>query len=100
MRLITINCNVHIIFVEQSYFLIFTDEKCETVYNTWQSELEALRERELSSHQVKVLRDDSQYNNETRESKIKQCFVCPECDRETSNKKQLYRHAAQVLQRI
>ena len=97
INLITINFNVQVIFVEQSYFHIFTDEKRETLYNSWQSELEILRERELSCNEVKVLRDNSEYNNETRESKIRQCFVCPECDRETSNKKQLYRHAAQVF---
>ena len=78
-------------------FNIWQDEKHGTLYDSWQEELGALRERELSSNQVKVQRDDTQYSNETRESKIKQCFVCPECDRETSNKKQLYRHAAQVF---
>ena len=30
------------------------------------------------------------------ESTFKESYICPECGRETKNKKQLYRHAAQV----
>ena len=62
----------------------------------WQPQLEALRERELCSTLCKV-RDDTRFNDEMVEESLKESFVCPDCGRQTNSKKQLYRHAAQVL---
>ena len=70
-------------------------EKLYNPFNPWEPELEALRERELKSNSKKP-RDITFEQEETVESTFKESYVCPECGRETKNKRQLYRHAAQV----
>ena len=75
--------------------ILFVDKRSYNPYNPWEQELEALRERELSSN-MKRPREITLDEEELVESTFKESYICPECGRETKNKKQLYRHAAQV----
>ena len=75
--------------------ILFVEKRSYNPYNPWEQELEALRERELSSNMKRpreIILDEEDFV----ESNFKESYVCPECGRETKNKKQLYRHAAQV----
>ena len=75
--------------------ILFVDKRSYNPYNPWEQELEALRERELSSN-MKRPREIILDEEDLVESTFKESYICPECGRETKNKKQLYRHAAQV----
>ena len=77
------------------YFIYFADKHNYKYYNPWEPELEALRDRELKSN-MKIIREIALDEDEMIESTFKESFICPECGRETKNRKQLYRHAAQV----
>jgi hypothetical protein len=65
-------------------------------FNSWQPQLEALKERELLGYHVRVPTESPMNGEEMIDPIIRQSFICPDCGRQTNSKKQLYRHAAQV----
>ena len=77
------------------HYIYLADKRNYKYHNPWEPELEALRDRELKSN-MKIIREITLDEDEMIESTFKESFICPECGRETKNRKQLYRHAAQV----
>ena len=48
-------------------------------------------------YHVRVPTESPMNGEEMIDPIIRQSFICPDCGRQTNSKKQLYRHAAQVI---
>ena len=90
-------CFIIIISIATSNYS-FEGVKFDKSYTSLEPQLEAMREKELSGFNTKVRRNhDTLKDDDGVKETIKESFVCPDCGRQTNSKKQLYRHASQVL---